>query len=524
MKRIVHPALKKPDLSKIIAFFLAAERAHNLLVSYVPAYSHWIDTIIDKLKRKIRLRSTLLDDMHRYIAVEGTIDDTVENYVKVRDKAQQDYLFTLLEKHCELTKMFSMTKEFFDTVDNFGFYDACEQTDLPEATQLRDSSRVLFSKVAGVTYSKSEDVKPELSEFLSSVSGFWIPSGLYFMKYQGTPFVCLMTHRLDFSAKVEDEDREFCLFFAKKDEEKCDEFIDLISKELEKFNPYACSVLSDFSYRSGGSTGFRYDEQQTLELRLREHKFNMSFYNENVRQAVAEDIIPFIKIMTEPGDARRSYMLAGPPGCGKTQLIRHVVSLLPKEFTAAIIDSDGIDSLSEINTDLLFIKPLCVIVEDIDLIMESSGQKQELLNFLDGISSRQQMLTVMTANKPKALGHVFMRRPGRIDRVIKVLPGDLQERVEQLKYLTHKFEIPVDLHHLAKMSDGFSFAQHREVVQRSRLYSGGSKFIKAKVVKAFEECREQFTTAGTEDWSDLVIPELPDDIPVDDDGEEESYE
>lgn len=510
--------MKKIDVSKLVAAALAVERVHNIIRQYLPQYTTWTNAFVDKIKRKLRLRSTLLDDMYRYLEIKDAHKEFSSNTLSMRDKPEQDYIFSLLEKHCSLFKTYSLKLEFFGSIKDLGIKAACDNEPMPARSSPLDAEgKPMNTRIVGPTILKCEDVKPELLDFFKPSRGFWKPSGFYYMNYEGVKFIIFASHEYDFDEVGGDgptahklRNRELCFIANKKDEKIIVKFLKFLWAELKEFNPYACAVLTSFKYNYG-QADFRYDEEQTIDLRIRNRTFDLSYYNANVRKAISHDLIPFIKFMSRPGDARRSYLLAGPPGCGKTQLIRDIISMLPKEFTAAIIDSAGLNTLSLFNTALAFVKPLCVIIEDIDLIMENGDQRQVLLNFLDGISSRKQMLTIMTANKPSVLGHVFLRRPGRVDRVIEVLPGGTEERTRQLSILTQGFEVPMPLGELAKFTQGMSFAQHREVVQRARLYSDGTVLDKEQTVCAFQECREQFSV-DLADWHEYILPDLPDEI------------
>jgi hypothetical protein len=168
---------------------------------------------------------------------------------------------------------------------------------------------------------------------------------------------------------------------------------------------------------------------------------------------------------------RRGYLLHGPPGNGKTSLIRAMVN------TSGLIGYSI--RLFQENTDDGHLEkmfrlaansaPSMVVIEDIDRAfprVPSSGVRcnvslQQLLNCLDGIDSQDGVIVVATANDPTVLDSVILRRPGRFDRVV-ALPAP--DRKLRLRYFS-KFNPHLNDEALVRAvddSDGLSFAQLKE--------------------------------------------------------------
>ena len=168
---------------------------------------------------------------------------------------------------------------------------------------------------------------------------------------------------------------------------------------------------------------------------------------------------------------RRGYLLHGPPGNGKTSLIRAMVN------TSGLIGYSI--RLFQENTDDGHLEkmfrlaansaPSMVVIEDIDRAfprVPSSGVRckvslQQLLNCLDGIDSQDGVIVVATANDPTVLDSAILRRPGRFDRVV-ALPAP--DRKLRLRYFS-KFNPHLNDEALVRAvedSDGLSFAQLKE--------------------------------------------------------------
>jgi chaperone BCS1 len=125
---------------------------------------------------------------------------------------------------------------------------------------------------------------------------------------------------------------------------------------------------------------------------------------------------------------RTGILLAGKPGCGKTSLIMalasnynydlHVLSLSGLDGSA-LVDSFG--ALPSQNARVL------IALEDVDCLFRERSQSDEnpgvtfsdLINCLDGLISSDNVVLVMTTNKPKLLDSA-LTRPGRIDLCINV--------------------------------------------------------------------------------------------------------
>jgi AAA+ superfamily predicted ATPase len=190
----------------------------------------------------------------------------------------------------------------------------------------------------------------------------------------------------------------------------------------------------------------------------------------------------FLAPMRNP-DLRRLYgkslrgglLLYGPPGCGKTFIARAVAGELGAKFIAVSF-ADIIDMFvgqSERNIHELFEiarrnAPCVLFLDEVDAIGQKRSQLRhtpmrsavnQLLLELDDISGNNEGVFLLAATNHPWDVDSALRRPGRFDRTLLVLPPDAAAREGVFRY--HLRERPVagiDLARLARQTDGYSGA------------------------------------------------------------------
>jgi len=169
---------------------------------------------------------------------------------------------------------------------------------------------------------------------------------------------------------------------------------------------------------------------------------------------------------------RRGYLLYGPPGNGKTSIVR-VMACHPQveahslNFSNQSLDNDAMTFLFESAGRTA---PALVIFEDLDRLYGTGTNRdnltkvtlQHLLNCLDGLGSHEGVIVVATANDPTVLDPAILRRPGRFDRAVPCRPPTEELRGEYLRRLSVKPLDPAALLEVGRQTDGLSFAQLRE--------------------------------------------------------------
>ncbi|MCL1970144.1 MAG: AAA family ATPase [Candidatus Bathyarchaeota archaeon] len=220
------------------------------------------------------------------------------------------------------------------------------------------------------------------------------------------------------------------------------------------------------------------------------------------KKAVKEAIVyPVQRPDLYPLGWPRGILLFGPPGCGKTLLAAAVATEIDANFYS--IDAASIMSKwlgeAEQNVAKLFGsarkvanegKAAIVFVDELDSLMgthsnEVGGEirvKNQFLKEMDGITDKGKNLHIYVigaTNKPWDLDWAFIRRFQK--RVLVPLP-DSATRLNMLKHYSSNLTISsnVDLPELARLVEGFSGSDIRDVCQSAQLSLIGEFFESGK--------------------------------------------
>lgn len=142
---------------------------------------------------------------------------------------------------------------------------------------------------------------------------------------------------------------------------------------------------------------------------------------------------------------RRGYLLEGPPGTGKSTLVKHIAV----KFGMDVYVPNKSSAL-QLDRFVRHIPPRSILLfEDVDAIYKKRKETEDLaevvsevmtdfsavLNALDGLTSAEDLMVVMTTNHPDRLDPALVR-PGRIDYRLTVglCTSDQASRLFKLFY------------------------------------------------------------------------------------------
>jgi SpoVK/Ycf46/Vps4 family AAA+-type ATPase len=219
---------------------------------------------------------------------------------------------------------------------------------------------------------------------------------------------------------------------------------------------------------------------------------------EPAKRAIKEAIVyPVQRPDLFPLGWPRGILLFGPPGCGKTLIAAAVAT----EIDAAFISVDAASIMSkwlgeaEQNVARLFGsarksaiegRPAIVFIDELDSLMgrhssEVGGEirvRNQFLKETDGVIDKGKKLHVYiigATNKPWDLDWPFIRRFQK--RILVPLP-DHHARLMMFKLYTNNLKLVsgVDLHELARLSEGFSGSDIKDTCQAAHLSVIGEFF------------------------------------------------
>lgn len=152
----------------------------------------------------------------------------------------------------------------------------------------------------------------------------------------------------------------------------------------------------------------------------------------------------------------RHVLLAGPPGCGKSEVVKAVVHKTP-EWIHHSVSSGNIDwreFVSSVDKLMTYIdRKMMVIIDEIDEVGLSRALDHttvfELLRVMDGVSDFGRVKFIATTNRPADLDPA-LKRIGRLGPVIFIDKPDDTMFCKIVKFYAERYNADVDVNQIAE--------------------------------------------------------------------------
>lgn len=211
-----------------------------------------------------------------------------------------------------------------------------------------------------------------------------------------------------------------------------------------------------------------------------------------------EDVLAEYKVTPIKG-----ILLFGPPGCGKTMIVRaasneldvafiHIsgADLMKSGYSGAVsVIKESFNRARERAPALIFIDEIDALAPARDYYSSPDNERivAQLLDEMDGVSELKHVMFVAATNKPERIDPALLR-PGRFDKIILVPPPLFENRKSLFQLNLEGIPLEKDFNFdvLAARTEGFTGADIASICQEAKMELVRSKIKGKKAVLSME--------------------------------------